>query len=478
MRIAISAVTVLWLCVLASAVRALAAEDVDLPAELALDAAAVTLELGNAELAIVVDPAAEPVLRARRMTDDGSGGERLEARRENGALTLRRPTDGGKSRLRIDVVVGPGHQLEVRGADLALTIEDQEDSKDPAAGARHAVFRLALQGSQADLSGLRDADVTAAASSLWLDGTRGSLTLKLDAGSAQVRGHLGKLRLEAADARVALIDFRGNVAPDLHGGSLEVKDGDGFCAGKVDEGVVLFENWRGRVAITGSRTTLEARSPDRLQSEWKLDGSDLGVTLEQLDGTVDLGLRGGTFSGADLHGKLVVKGGRGAQVELTELDGNAELALAGGASARIAGVSGLLKADVRDGSLQADRVRNLALDGARSEIVVGQVERVSRLEVSDGKLSLDLAAIRQNPTLQLAGEARAEVWLPQPCVVHPEGPPALIDSSVEVSGCELRIPGQPLRPSRSRLIYGDRRPLVLTVKMSEDVTLEVTGQPR
>ena len=117
-----------------------------------------------------------------------------------------------------------------------------------------------------------------------------------------------------------------------------------------------------------------------------------------------------------------------------------------------AGVSGLLKADVRSGSLQVDRVRNLVLTGHRSDVVVSRVERLSRLEMSDGTLSLDLAAIRHNPTLQLAGHCRAEVGISQPCVVVPEGPPALIDYSVDVSGCELRVPGQPLRPSRSRLI--------------------------
>ncbi len=199
------------------------------------------------------------------------------------------------------------------------------------------------------------------------------------------------------------------------------------------------------------------------------------MTLEQSAGPVTVRLDGGRFQARSMGGSIDVTATNRADVELADLARGAVLKLSEAATARLTSVAEGLEAEVNDAQLRADEIGRLALTGARSEIYASGIERVAKLEMSDSELELDLRRIARNVSLGLRGTGRTRIRLPTPCRVRIDGPRALASDRIDVTGCELRLPGQPVSSAKGRLIYGDRRPVTLTVTLDESVELEVEG---
>jgi hypothetical protein len=201
------------------------------------------------------------------------------------------------------------------------------------------------------------------------------------------------------------------------------------------------------------------------------------VTLEKLAGPVTASLEGGRFKAGAMAGRIAVTATRGADVELAGLARGADVKLSDGATAWLADVAGQIKVEANDAELRAERCGNLLLTGARSRVDVAGVDRLAQLEMTDTSLVLDLTSSRSNTSLKLLGTGRAVVRLPAPCVVRLAGPAGSEGAAVDVTGCDLHLPGRPGRPAEGRLFYGERRLVTLTVFREEGVELEVLGWP-
>lgn len=504
-----------------------AAELAELPLHLPFDVDSVVIGLWSADVDVDVDPESESLLRATAV-DEESGPVDLEVAFEGETLYVRRPagTEGPPVRIRVEVAVTPSQAVNVEGRDLAVTVrsaltaeeqasadEEQASANElstdirqltrrlspigepPAAGAESVptipgyedpspadappasptILQFALDGSQVDFAGTRNAVVEATRTSVWMTRTSGSFAVTLDRGSAEIRGHQGDLELDATASEVSAYDLRGKLRPRLVGGSLDVRQGTGVFDGIVSDAVVVFDGWLGYVTLRGDGATVEGREVD-MPRPWNLDGTDLLVSLEAIAGPVTAVLHGGRFKAASMDGRLAVTADHSADVELERLRRGADLKLSGGATARLTDVSGQIKVELYDAELSALRAGNLILSGARSTVDVAEVERLAQVEMTDSNLILDLTSSANSAFLKLLGTGRTVARLAAPCTVRITGP-AADGSAVDVSGCDLHLPGQPDRSVGGRLVYGERRLVTLTVALDEGVELEVEGLP-
>ena len=442
--------------------------------DLPLDAANIVAELFGADVEIVADPTAKPVLRVSAADVGGAPVTPLESWIDGGALMVRRSVEakgGDSARLRVQIVIGAEQELRLVGHDLSVVArETRYDGVTAPPG-----LNLDLEGSELDLEGGRDAVVEARDCSLFLSGTRGLLTLSLDAGSARVSGHEGDLKLTAADTEVALSDVHGKIEPALAGGSLDVRQGTGRMISRADDAVLLVEGWDGQFDLNGSGTTLNAR--DSVEpAPWKIAGDDLQVTLERIAGTLAARIEGGRLEAREMGSTLSILATHGADVDLAELTALTDLKIHEGARASLADASEI-QVEVEDGQITADRIVKLRLNGTRAQVQASEVEKLPWLEMSDSDLDLDLGTMNQNASWTLSGAGWARVQLPTPCKVKVEGSRDLVGDQIDVSGCELDLPGQPGRSKHQHLIYGSRKPVILIVKLGEDYELEVEGSP-
>ncbi len=391
----------------------------------------------------------------------------LEAISEGGSLIVRRVEDEETTRLRLDLVLGPGRTVRLRGSDLVVRVDD------PEAGTDRSAFHLALESSRAELAGARVGELELVDSSLLLSGTDGSLTLTLDRGSADLRRHRGSLELAATAADVTVVDHQGTITPRLDGGSLEVSGGAGTVAGTANRALLVLDQWRGPVELDATDTAVDARGVEGDRSPWRLAGEDLQVLLEEVRGPIAVDLRGGSLLGSGLV-DLRASAAGGARVELAGVAGTVGLELSGGAEAYLADMTGNVEAAVSGARLEAERIGRLALSGARGEVAVRGVERLESLAMSDSQLELDLRAVLHDPSLELRGAGFARVWLPAPCIVQSAGGGDGADVGAGVTGCEVQPPGRRTTPRQGVARYG-RRPTRLTVSADRDVVLDVEG---
>ena len=274
-----------------------------------------------------------------------------------------------------------------------------------------------------------------------------------------------------------MADFQGVLAPRLQGGSLEVQDGSGGCTAFAQDATLRFTGWAGALRFHGRNGTVEARGTGGARAPWRIEGTDLQVILDDVGGGVVANLDGGGFRGSDLGGRLQAVAKNGARLDLADLAAGVQLSLSDGAEARVRGVGGELRAELEDAALDADGVFRLVLTAVRSRATVRGIERLARLEATDADLDLDLSALVHSPSLQLRGASRATVLLPTPCLVRPQGPSAMLDDRIRITGCDLLLPGQRMRDREALIRYGDRRLTTLTPLLSEDSSLEIEGRP-
>ena len=439
-------------------------------AEHALDAHEVVIDLYNADVDIYLDPTASPVLLATTEGDEPKPAF-LERSEGDGVLELRRPA-GEDTRIKVDVVAGAEQKVSLSGVGLRAVARETEQ---PGVTAPLGL-QIDVDRSEVDMEGGRDAVIEARESSLWLARTRGVLSLTLHSGSAEVRGHEGHIQLESTDAELTLIDPQGRLQPALTGGSLDVRGGSGNIAVTAEDATLLFDGWRGPLTLTGNNSSLDATGMDAA-SPWNLRGQDLRLALDRFAGPVTAELTGGDLRATTMARAMNVTATYGAVVELDDLSDVVILKLSDQASARLTEVAKKLTAQVDDARLVVDGSGRLLLTGSGAEVEASRVERLVKLQMSDSQLFLDLTEVTQLSAVSLQGTGRAEMTLPMPCRVRIEGSQGLVSERIDVTGCELRIPGQPDSSSHSRLIYGDQQPIVLTVSLSEDVELDIEGLP-
>ncbi len=468
----------------------LAAEPLFLPNELPMAALPISIELSNADLLVSVRADSEHLLRARvafPSPDAEPAPVALDVSLEGDYLSIRRLEEadgdgnGELPRLVIDLIVVVGQPVTLEGSELEIRVDDptrKTVTKGKAGGSASelspSLFRFALTNSQADLSGVQSPVFDLAASALWLDGTGGTLSLTLQGGSAEIAEHSGPVTLEATDAEVVFSRLAGRLTTRLKGGRLDLVDSRGNIQGHATDAVVVFENWRGTVELVGEASVLEARSDLSVTSEWQLEGRDLEVFFERIQGTITTTLDGGSLRSDQLRATLTVEAGAGARLDIVDLQGQVSVQLTGGAQAQLSGIRGLLAAKVTDARLEVDGVDKLQLEPTRAEIVARRVAHLAPLKATDSGMMLDLLEIQNHPFVKLLGSGLTRVQLPIPCVVRMADPETVVNAAIEVTGCELRLPRQRVS---ERLKYGADPPTRLTVRLDPGVELEVEGEP-
>ena len=365
-------------------------------------------------------------------------------------------------------MLGAGRTVQIAGSDLVVEVDDvlPED-------VGHSAYRLMLERSTANLSGARLSELEASASSLTLNDTEGALALTLDGGAARVRGHRGRLDLDATGADVTAAEHAGELMARLEGGSLEVAGGAGAFEARAGDARLSFDGWRGPVDLLADDSAISVHGAEH-RDRWRIEGRDLQIILEGVLGDLEAVLEGGLLEARDLAAAIQATAGGGARLDLFEIAGSVHLALTDRAEALLAGVIGGVEATVTDSRLHVERVDQLTLTGTGAEVSVQDVERAERLELRDSQLSLDLRAGRAEPTLDLNGPSYADVRLKAPCVVQLTT--ASSETGIDVTGCELRTPGQSVPRRQDRLRYGEA-PSRLTVTLSSGSVLEVEGEP-
>ncbi len=446
----------------------LAADRATTPFELALGTdSRLVFELSNADLHLTSRVKGLPALRARAVAEGETAG--LEATSSGGSLTVHRPDgDTGVVRLRLDLALGPGRTVHIAGNDLDVRVDETLP-----VGQRSA-HRLTIENSRADLKGARVSQLEASASTVTLSATDGALALTLTGGSARVRGHRGRLELDAVDAGVTVAEHAGDLAPRLTGGRLEVVDGAGAFDGDAVGAEVSLDDWRGPVDLRGRDSVITVRGVEH-RDRWRIAGRELQVILEGVLGDLEAELEGGYLEARNLAAAVRVTAGDRARLELVDVAGSVHLTATGGTQTWVAGVAGGVEADVTDSRLEVERLDRLTLIGTGADVSVDNVDRAERLELRDSRLSLDLRAGRATPVLDLSGGSYADVRLKAPCVVQLGGR-ATVVSQAQVTGCELRPPGHVVPRRQDRLRFGEA-PTLLGVTITPDSVLEVEGEP-
>ena len=124
-----------------------------------------------------------------------------------------------------------------------------------------------------------------------------------------------------------------------------------------------------------------------------------------------------------------------------------------------------------------ERVECLTLTGSGADVSVRSVAILEPLKLIQSELALDLREIREDPILDLLGSGYATVQVKTPCIVQLGSAAAVLDSQIEVNGCELRAADQRVSRKLDRLKYGGVLPKRLMVTVSEGAVLDVEGEP-
>lgn len=439
----------------------------------ALDATDVRLELSRAFVRLVVDGDAAPTILVATPPDaQQEASARLVSTREGGLTVTMVQDSKSATEPVVEISIRAEQRLTLVGEQLRVqaTLATEEGADGPSG----TVFRLS--DSEMDLQGGTDLHIEARNSSVWLDGSGGTLNLNLSDVTAEVRRAVGVVELQASGSDVTLLDAEARLTLDVQSGSLQIQGGTGTMA-RIEsrQAQVTVERWRGGLNTIGDGGSLDLRENES-QKPWMMRGSNQIVRVENTAAPLTVSSAGGSFEGTGLSLPVRLQGSEQTQIDISDSTANLDLDLVGGASARITNLEKRVLAKVDDARLTLDGVGLLTLNGRGLELQASGVQRLGPVDLSDSNVELDLSDSRQAAQVRLQGSGRARFALGSPCVVKlapsgGDGPQPV------VVGCELRIPGVPVAQANRREIYGDQRPMLFTLDLGGDVEVEVEGNP-
>ena len=469
--------------VAAASVAVASAARHELPAKTRLSGGIVALDLQDADLRVSIEETADSILAVDPPRDVS---ETVFVEVEQGTDGLRIVPIPGGPRLRAELRLRPNQRLVLRGRRVAIRIvrqldpdgggtEDAPEESDQDDFETRSV-ELRLTASEADLESLDAVQIKASDSSVWIREGTGELDLELAGGVLEVRSHRGTINADLKGLSVDVLGLVGGFTADLARSDLRVDGGTGAVQVTGNESDVMIAHRRGVAKIEAKNGRLVIRDVDRSGRPWTVSGEDLQASVERFGGPLEAKLDGGTLDVREFGGSLKVEGAGNLEAVVEDVEGDVELQLLGGAVARLSDLGKHLDAEVADGSLSVAGVRRLTLQSERSDIDISGVRILQRLAAVDSSLTADLTELASGPNLDLAGNSDATFWLRTPCVVAVRTDDPDRASQVRVTSCDLRMPGQPIRATRSRLIHGHRQPMVLTVAIEDGVHVIAEGR--
>ncbi len=497
---------ILWLCSLWLTAPA-DAETVLLDVE--VGAGPLLLEMHHAEVQVFIDPAGENFLQAiEPAAEPRLEADSLQLSRQADQVAVRRVSGEPEAqlpasdivRLRIDVVLTPGTPLHIRGHDLSILIEDTTyvgraaqtaaealDVEPPVdgdgapdgsqTGAPAAVLQLDVERSEVDIYGVADLAVKAQGGQLRFEGTHRRLLLETTDSYTSVFQHHGFLQGLINGGRLNLVGGNGPVELDLQGGETRLDGGEGSIAAHMAGSALELDGWHGDLGIEGDNAVIRVREGRSSGKGLDIRGKALDLQVDTWRGNLTMVLVGGQLSGGPWHGKLAVTARGGSIIDLQPLFGQLKLWLREDAKAHLAGITGLLQADLQSSSqLDLDGVtRNLELNSTDSTAYLSGMEHIRQLRASGSQVDVDLRHLRSSrPTIEALAGSDVRINAAAPCLVDINTPSALDRLDLEISGCEQKQLGVGRRRRAPTRIDGSTMTRFV-IRLSEDSSIEVEG---
>jgi len=454
------------------------------------------LTIDNASIEIEIGDDREPTLRATATEDDVDLALALEV--GQGGLVVRSAVpELATTHLSLSLWASPEQTFSVKGRSLELSIAQTVDrapprsridgpaeadappaGKPPAEQRDETVLiplRVSVADSSVTIQGVAAAELEATDSDLSVSAGRGLTVIRLDRGSADIRDHLGMLDLDGHNGKFTVANSRARIEFRLEGGSLFAQDGVGAVSGEANEAFVQIQDHQGPTSLRGTDASYEFRGSGGMVT---VEGKQLDVIVERSEGPVTLRLSGGSVRGDTWNGNGKVSTADGTTVDLEGVRGQLSLTLEADCSADVSGVGALLQGTIRGSRLTASDISRLAINAESADVDVSYIDTLDRVDATDSQLTLDLREIQGRPALALRRGSRVSVQLPMPCQLRTMGPGSTLGTQVTVYGCEHRTGNQRWGGGAQgvRALDGSR-PVLLTVTLSEDSTIEVEGVP-
>ena len=454
------------------------AEPVELPASMEISAERITVELRGSQLEVVFDPDATPRLAVSDLVRPSNDEGFFSLEQTDGALQIGQPHGEERvaPRLLVRLILRPGAQVKVSGADLTITVERVRAPADSAApveltpsGDRAPPPLIAdVRNSTVRLVGV-GGDLSGSASRFEIEGGAGALTARLKDGELELKGFSGIVALDGGQSNFRVAGVAGVLKLNLDGGLLSASDGSGEVSGAGVGATIVIDRWNGSIELRGERSRVEVRESGAAGALITLAGARNNLQIEDIVGGFSASLDDGqlTVDQVDGSGRLQIRGR--ADVSIAGISEVLELNLGSGARAKVREVA-RLKAELDGARLEAVSIREFDLTAIRSAVVGGGVARRATIRAVDSELDLDFAGMIGRPRFELSGETAARVTLPRPCLVQVDGDLATTTGRLAVGGCELQRAADP-RGERPR--PGGASPLIASAKLEDAATLSI-----
>jgi len=458
-----------------------------LPLQRELPVAPIELELDDCWIEVRLEADAVPSLRAEVTPGAETSQASLEVSDRGGQVRIARASaDDGTTppTLTLELVLDRTQPIQVRGTRLGVAVRDAAspeptvaDAKSgtdgPSAPVTVAGHRFELTDSEVQLWGASAITVTGNNTVVYSENGVGAVVAELTLGSLTLRGHQGSLQLTSTDSESTVENLEGDISFTLTGGGLDVRDGEGRIQGASQGGMVATSGWEGDISVTGTEATVALREGRGGQA--KIIAENSNVTLDGMDGTFIIQLKGGQLSADRLSGTAKISGSQSGQFSLQDSDGTLDLTLRDDSSGEVVDVSGTLNAQVADGSLDISGAHIVNLTAERSTVTVANIRRLAKLTVHRSEVELDLREAQDRAlTLRVPDDVDITVDLPSPCRVQLQGGTGT-SQGLDVSGCELQLEHLGRWKTAGRRDLEGRRPFLLTATLAPTGQLRVRG---
>ena len=470
-----------------------------LPVERATEEQVVVLSLRESRVDVLIDPAAEPVLRIDDLLrgDESSGFVLLEP--DDKTLRVGQPhgQEDVAPRLVVQLVLRPDQRFELQGTDVDVTIRsavveaasevaEEASPNHISAGTPRQSIRpgrgnhlidLQMDGGTVELDGVSRAQVTATGTQVNGSQTRGPIDLAVRSGEIDVSDHRGPLLLTAERTSVELRNLQGAMSAHVTGASVAVYGGEGKLVGDGEDGEFLVQSWSGPIDFRGELHRIDVLGSGTASKTLTVSGADLDVSVSDFAGAVTADLSGGSLDVRNLGGRAKIKARLGTRVRLENIQDTIDFRAESSTDCIVQKIGRSFQARIEDSRLDARDLRQVRISALRSFVYLEDVQGTADITLTDAEGELDLSGSRAASKISLQGASEASVVLPEPCAVRGqvESDDTLQRQTI-VDGCQLIT-----AESQYRSAFGDRRkgstPAVLTATIAEDSTLEVRGRP-
>lgn len=481
-------------CLLVSALLVVAAAPAETPPfELALAVAPVEVAVDDAQVDVIVEPGAQPMVRAHVAPGSAGVPPGFDVRQTGGRVRILRTVDeaaGAAATVVLEITLDPAQSLRLRGSRLSVAVRNPLRPIEPARPvapapkgdgaaaeppAEVASQRYELVDSELYTTGTATISLITQNTVVDVESSSGDLTVELTLGSLSVRGHEGSLNLVSVDGESTVEGLEGAVSFTLDGGSLSLRSGSGAIEGSSIRGFAACDRWTGGVSLTGEDATFELR--DGEAQPLRLTTKSATIRVDGLRGPVFAQVAGGEVVAESVVGSLDVSATAGAVVEVTALEGPLTVAAREGSTAELTQIDGLVTANLDDATMTLAGADNLNLTAKGSRVAASGIGRLASCIATASELSLDLSEVEERTLdLRVTDGSTVEVVLRSPCQVQLRDS-AAASQQVDVTGCEFQLQSTGRWRGGMRRDAEGRPPFLLTAKVAETGLLRVRGGP-